>query len=91
MGSVGLPNSVWRAVHVVGPGASVNVYVDETRRDIAVARVDDDIGIARRPALGDADDLAAGALDGTAFEDPVREDDLSGKGNSGGAHRKRIS
>lgn len=91
MGSVGLPNSVWRAVHVIGAGASVNVYVYEARRDKAVAGVDDDVGIARRAALGDADDLAVGALDGTAFEDPVREDDLSGECNSGGAHRKRIS
>jgi hypothetical protein len=67
------------------------VDVDESRGDIAVARVEDDVGGPAGAALGDADDLAVLAFDGAAFQDPVRENDLSSEGDSGGAHRKRIS
>ena len=91
MGAVGLADSVWRRVHVVGPGASVDVYVYESGRDVAVTGVDDDV---RRPAcaaLGNADDLAVNTLDGAALQDFLREDDPAGESNACRSHEKRIS
>lgn len=91
MSAVGLPNSVWRAVHIIGPGSAVDVDVYEARGDIPVASVEDDVGGPAGATFGNADDLAVLAFDGAAFQDPVRENDLSSEGDSGGAHRKRIS
>ena len=86
MGPVGGADGVRGAIHIIGPGAPVNVYVDESRGDIAVPGIEDDVRLARRPALGDADDLAAGALDGAAFEDLVGQNHAPGKSNSCNAH-----
>ena len=82
MGAVGLANSIGSTVHVVGSVRAMNVDVDESRGDIAIAGINDDVGEAAGTAPGDADNAAIDTFDDAAFEDFFRENDAAGEGDA---------
>lgn len=91
MGPIRLPDCVWRPVHIVRAGAAVHMYVYETRRDVAIASIDNHVGGPTGAPLGDSNDLAVHTFDGATFEYLIREDDAASKGNVCRCHGKRIS
>ena len=71
------------AVHEIGPGAAVNVQIDEARHDVAVAGVDHQSRVwgqrrARR-ARFDRDDPPGSGGHRSAGQHPVLQHDLAAK------------